>query len=146
MDDSAKMLLAYEDFDGRRLSFDLEICFQGGFRRHTWLTADLSSYPSTYTVILVGEGKVPRRANTTFGRFCSIYDLDLCALVQHVIRSLQGDDDADGGEPTSEAEDAEDNGLGLDEEGVWLGVQSGPSTVMQGGGGDLSGHLPELKK
>lgn len=58
---------------------------------------DLKSYPANYTLLPFAEGKTPRRAQTTFSRFTKIHDMEISVLLQKLISSLQGDDEADAG-------------------------------------------------
>ncbi|WVF71109.1 hypothetical protein IAT40_005906 [Kwoniella sp. CBS 6097] len=85
-DHSLSFKLEYEDVDGRGHKLTLEMCFQG-----------LDTYPASYKLVCFSPSNLPRRAETSFSRFENVYDLDIAALLQKLLSSLQGDDEADGG-------------------------------------------------
>ncbi len=102
-------------------------------------------YPSSYAVLLFADGELHRRAQTIFTRFQAIYDLSLSCLIQKIVKSLQGDDEANSGSPAEE-DVFEDGDVGPE----WPLVDDAPGRgfeVAQGGTGDLgkAGHVEGVR-
>jgi hypothetical protein len=74
------------------------------------LTADLPSYPKSYTVAISVPGTPPRRLKTTSSRYKSITHLGIQFLLERIVSSLQGDDEADGRGTQQEDDDEESLG------------------------------------
>ncbi|ODO08329.1 hypothetical protein L198_00053 [Cryptococcus wingfieldii CBS 7118] len=91
--------LQFEDIEGEEHELQLEMNFR-----------DLDTYPMSYTVNIKSTQKLPRRAQRTFNRFTDIYGLSVPTLFQKLLASLQGDDEATGGDPddVSDMEDEDD--------------------------------------
>lgn len=100
--DSVKFHLVYDDLEGEEVVMDLEVVFEGEFTCWRVLMVVIRTYASTYRLLLFAEEALSRRAQTTFARFKYIYDLDMLCLIERIVKSLQGDDDANGGEPPEE--------------------------------------------
>ncbi|WVQ80119.1 hypothetical protein IAT38_002220 [Cryptococcus sp. DSM 104549] len=128
--DSITFGLQYEDIDGRENKLNLEMSFR-----------DLNTYPASYTASIFSHDKLPRRAAQSFLRFVDCYDLDLPRLIGRLVASLQGDDEATGGEPRDESDEDEDAG---EEEEAWMDETE--RELMKGHqGGDVPAGWTMLK-
>ncbi|KAK4684001.1 ubiquitin-conjugating enzyme E2 Q, partial [Tremellales sp. Uapishka_1] len=148
VDDSVVFTLSYDDIEGHGVNLSLEMVFQ-----------DLSTYPSSYDLLLFGHNRLPKRAGTSFSRFTLNYDLPLANLIATVLASLQGDDEASGGKPSStggkrKPVESEDEGNDDDmEEDMDFDLDAGfvdhPGRgfeVAAGSPGDLGRYWGELKE
>ncbi|WWD16977.1 hypothetical protein CI109_101411 [Kwoniella shandongensis] len=138
VEDSIKFQLDYEDIDGRQIVMKLEIVFK-----------DLKTYPASYSLVLFSEDKLPRRAETTFSRFADIYDLDIPLLLERLVASLQGDDDATGGVPPDFEDEDEEveydaDGVGIGDE--WTEAPGRGFEVAKGSVEDLGSKFSLLKE
>ncbi|EIW65961.1 hypothetical protein TREMEDRAFT_74889 [Tremella mesenterica DSM 1558] len=83
------------------VQFDLEYGDVEGDERTTSLTLvfkDIEDYPETYYLDISGlTGRLQKRLS----RFVRIYNLDIQALIVKLLSALQGDDEANGGRPSS---------------------------------------------
>jgi hypothetical protein len=104
IDDSATFKLIYDDVDGKKITLDLEVAFDGEPRPLLADIIDLDTYPNQYVLLLYTED-LPRRAEKTFDRFNTVLDLDIHALLGKIVASLQGDDEASGGHAEEDEED-----------------------------------------
>ncbi|WVQ77891.1 hypothetical protein IAR50_007596 [Cryptococcus sp. DSM 104548] len=97
---SIKFGLRFEDMEGEGYDLQLEMAFR-----------DLDTYPMSYTVTTTSQQKFSRHAQRTFNRFTDIYGLSVTTLFEKLLASLQGDDEATGGEPDdiSDMKDGDDD-------------------------------------
>lgn len=109
--------------DGREFALKLNITFGRGSvskpDEPQLTTTVVSDYPHAYsTLIYADPGSPPhRRSSYSFPRFSEIFDMDMKGAITKLIESLQGNDEACGGQPTDvELEELEDRDLGLEED------------------------------
>ncbi|WWC62233.1 uncharacterized protein I303_104829 [Kwoniella dejecticola CBS 10117] len=136
-DDSMAFKLGYDDIDGREQKLDLEMVFQG-----------LKQYPASYKlVIFSSSSNLPKRAETTFTRFTEIYDLEIQPLLEKVLASLQGDDEATGGVPPDfDNTDVEDEDANMvDGTDPWAEEPGRGFEVAKGSSADLGAGFVQLK-
>ncbi|WWD03208.1 hypothetical protein V865_001258 [Kwoniella europaea PYCC6329] len=134
-DDSVFYKLEYEDIDGRGFKLNLNLIFQ-----------DLKSYPASYNLVLFSHDSLPKRAEATFSRFSEIYDLEIPLLLEKLLASLQGDDEATGGIPGDfdEGEMEEDEEM-IDGADPWAEDLGRGFETAKGSDGDLGPGWIQLK-
>ncbi|WVQ67429.1 uncharacterized protein L199_005626 [Kwoniella botswanensis] len=134
-DDSVSYKLEYEDIDGRGFKLNLNLAFQ-----------DLKSYPASYKLVLFSPDSLPKRAETSFSRFSEIYDLEIPLLLEKLLASLQGDDEATGGIPGDFDEgELEEDEVMIDGADPWAEDPGRGFETAEGSDGDLGPGLVQLK-
>lgn len=91
--------------------------------------------------MIFSDDRLSRRAQSTFSRFSQIYGLDITALIARLLFSLQGDDEADGGQAPEEDEELAE----VDYEGDHIAPGRG-FEVAKGSSMDLGKDWKDLKE
>jgi ubiquitin-conjugating enzyme E2 Q len=109
---------------------------------------DISEYPERYPCLVFTEDQISHQSQRVFSRFEAVYNLDVFSLVERIVCALQGDEEANGGEPADVSDEEmgyADIGEGDDYEPGAIGIGRG-FEIARGGVVDLSRHWGKIKE